>query len=254
MNIWNDIRFGARTLRKSPAFTLTAVVTLALGIGGTTAIYSVCDALLWKPVPHLDFDRLTMVLVRVPDDPNGWNSLAPADFEDVRRQNTPFESLIASQIGRANIVGGSGEPQRVTQFLVTSNFFDVLNVRPALGRGFAAGEDQPGHEREVVLGDNLWRRQFGADPAIVGGTIRLDDEDYTVIGVMPRRFAFPWRSPRSNATPAPPWVSGPWAASSPAAAPRRRRPSSTPSPAASRANFPPPTTSAASWRSTLTNT
>jgi putative ABC transport system permease protein len=191
MNVWNDIRFGARTLRKSPGFTITAVITLALGIGATTATYSVCDAMLWKPVPYLDFSKLTMVLQRVPDDPNDWRLLSPADFDDFNRQNTSFESMAAYQYGRANIAGAGSEPVRVRQVLVTANYFDVLNVRPALGRGFASGEDRPGHEREVILSDALWRRQFGADSALIGNTIHLDDNNYTVIGVMPPKFEFP---------------------------------------------------------------
>ena len=191
MNLWNDMRFGARTLRKSPGFTLTAVITLALGIGATTAIYSVCDGMLWKPVPYLDFDRLTVLVQRMPSDPNMWNEVSPADFADLRRQSESFETLAASDDGRANIVGADGEPLRVRQFLVTANYFDVLGVHPALGRSFASGEDRPGHEREVILSDKLWRRQFGGNPAIVGGTLRLDDDSYTVIGVMPPKFEFP---------------------------------------------------------------
>jgi putative ABC transport system permease protein len=194
MNLWNDLRFGIRTLRKSPAFTLAAVVTLALGIGGTTAVYSVCDAMLWKPVPYLDFNRLAMVVQRVPNQPAMWSQIAPADFADFQRQSTNFEALGASQWGRANIFGGGGEPERVQQFRVTANYFDVLGVHPALGRTFAPGEDQPGHDREVILSDRMWRRQFGADPAVAGKTIRLDDENYVVIGIMPRNFQFPQTS------------------------------------------------------------
>jgi putative ABC transport system permease protein len=194
MNLWQDVRFGARTLRKSPGFTLTAVVTLALGIGVTTATYSVCDAMLWKPVPLPHLDRLAMVFERVPNDPNDWEALTPADFEDIQRGNRTFESLAAWQYGMANIVGADGQPDRVRQILVTANFFRVIGVSPALGRGLLPGEDQPGHEPVVVLSEALWKRRFGGDPAILGRSIRLDDANCRVVGVMPPRVEFPMGS------------------------------------------------------------
>ncbi len=191
MNLWQDIRFGARTLRKSPAFLATAVLTLALGIGATTAVFSVSDALLWKPVslPHLE--TLVMVLQRIPDSPNDWNNVTPADLDDIRRDGTALAGIGYFMGGSANLVGGGGEPERVQQYLVSANFFDVVGVQPALGRGFQAGEDQPGREREVVLSDRLWRRRFGADPAIVGQTVRLDDQNFVVTGIMPGSYDFP---------------------------------------------------------------
>ena len=155
MNLWQDIRYGERMLRKSPGFSVTAIVTLALGIGATSAVFSVCDALLWKPValPHLE--TLAMLLERVPGEPNDWNSVTPADLDDVRREATCFESIATWQNGLANIVVAGGEPERVAQRLVSANFFEVAGVQPVLGRGFQAGEDQPGRDREVVLSDRL---------------------------------------------------------------------------------------------------
>ena len=191
MNLWQDIRYGERMLRKSPGFAVTAVLTLALGIGATTAVFSLCDAMLWKPVPLPHLESLAMVLQRVPDAPNEWNSLTAADLEDVRRDSTAFQSLATWQGGLANIVGASGEPERVNQALTSANFFDILEVHPVLGRAFQAGEDQPGREREVVLSDRLWRRRFAADPAVIGKTVRLDDQNYVVTGVMPASFDFP---------------------------------------------------------------
>jgi putative ABC transport system permease protein len=191
MNLWQDIRYGERMLRKSPGFAITAVLTLALGIGATTAVFSVCDSLLWKPIalPHLE--SLVMVLQRVPDAPNQWNSANPADLDDVRRESTALENLATWQGGVANIVGAGGEPERAIQTLVNANFFTTFGVQPVLGRGFQEGEDQPGREREVVLSDRLWRRRFAADPAIVGKNIRLDDQNFLVTGVMPASFDFP---------------------------------------------------------------
>ena len=191
MNLWNDVRFGARMLRKSPGFTITAVVTMALGCGATTAIFSVCDAMLWKPVPLPQLDRLVMVVQRESSDPNGYANTTPADTADIRREVTSLTGLASWQSGKANIVGAGGEPERVEQYLVSANFFDVIGVPPARGRGFLPGEDQPGREREVVLSDALWRNRFAAQPDLVGRTIRLDDRDFLVVGIAPPKFVFP---------------------------------------------------------------
>jgi putative ABC transport system permease protein len=191
MSLPHDVRFAVRTLTKSPGFALTSVITLALGIGATTAIFSVADAMLWKPIPLPHMESLIMVLQRIPDSPRDWNDTTPADVEDIRRENTTLESLASYEQGLANIVDSAGEPERVEQALVTANFFGVLGVQPVRGRGFRSGEDQPGSEREVVLSDALWRRRFGADPNIVGKSLRLDDQDYTIVGVMPAKVEFP---------------------------------------------------------------
>ena len=194
MNLWHDVRYGARMLRKSPGFAITAVLTLGLGIGTTTAVYSVSDALLWKPVPLPHMETLLTVMQRVPGEPNQWNSLTPADLDDIRRGMTSLESIAPFEQGLANIMGEGGEPERAFQGLVAANFFEVMGVSPAIGRAFQTGEDQPGREREVIFSDKLWRNKFGADPAIVGKTIRLDDQNYQVIGVMPASFDFPLAS------------------------------------------------------------
>ena len=190
MNLWNDVRYGARMLLKSPGFSAAAIITLALGIGATTATFSCADAMLWKPVPLPNLETLVMVGQRA-DDPEDFNSATPADIEDLRRQNTTFASLASWQYGAANIVSSGGDPDRVQQALVSANFFDVIGVQPARGRAFQNGEDQPGRESEVIFSDALWRNRFGGDPAIVGKTIRLDDQNFLVIGVMPPKYAFP---------------------------------------------------------------
>jgi len=190
MNLWKDVRYGARMLVKSPAFAAAAIVTLALGIGATTSTFSCADALLWKPIPLPNLDSLVMIGQRG-DDPNDFNSATPADLDDLRQQSAALGAMASWQEGLANIVGGGGEPDRVEQALVNANFFDVIGVQPARGRAFQAGEDQPGHEREVILSDALWHNRFGADPAVVGKDIRLDDQNYLVIGVMPPKYAFP---------------------------------------------------------------
>jgi putative ABC transport system permease protein len=192
MSLWQDIRYGERMLRKSPGFAIAAILTLGLGIGATTSVFSVCDSLLWKPVALPHMDTLVTVMQRDPVEPNSSRDAAsPADLADIRRQANTIENLASWDRGAANIVGSTGEAERVNQTLVTANFFDCIGVQPALGRGFQPGEDQPGREREVVLSDRLWKRRFGADPAIVGKTIRLDSQNFLVTGVMPATYDFP---------------------------------------------------------------
>jgi putative ABC transport system permease protein len=191
MSLFQDVRYAGRVLGKSPGFSATAAITIGLGIGACTAIFSCCDALLWKPVPLPSLDRLATLVERGDGGPGDWNSLTPGDFADLRRDNVSFSSVASWGSGRANLVGKGGEPERVAQALVSANFFDVVGVRPMLGRTFQEGEDEPGRERVVILSERLWKRRFGGAPSIVGQDIRFDDENFTVIGVMPRNFDFP---------------------------------------------------------------
>jgi putative ABC transport system permease protein len=194
MQLWQDIRYGMRTLRKSPGFTLTAIFTLALGIGATTANFSICDAMLWKPLPVPNLSRLSMVLERLPGQPNEWQAISPADFGDIRQQQTAFQDVAAWDSELSNLAGNGAAPERVRRYIVTANFFGLIGAQPALGRTFATDEEQSGHERVVVLSDALWRRRFAGDPSIVGRDIRINDEEYRVIGVMAQKFVFPMTS------------------------------------------------------------
>jgi putative ABC transport system permease protein len=164
---------------------------MALGIGATTAIFSVCDAMMWKPVPIPHLETLAMVLERNPDDPHEFGGVTAADIDDIRVQCKSLDGIASWDDGLANIAGRGGEPERVLQYLVSDNFFDVIGVPPALGRSFRPGENEPGSDHMVVLSDALWRRRYGADPHLVGKTIRLDDEDYVVAGVAAPKFTFP---------------------------------------------------------------
>lgn len=190
MNLKQDVGYALRVLRKSPGFAVTAILTMSLGIGVTTAIFSVCDALLWRPVPLPQLDRLAMVLEAVPGDANDWNDATAADVDDIRQRSRTLESLASWEQGMANLAG-SGEPDRVIQALVTPNFFTVAGVQPVRGRAFLADEGEPGHEHEAILSDGLWRRRYGTDPNIVGRQIRVDDQNYTVVGVVSSGFDFP---------------------------------------------------------------
>jgi len=191
MTLANDLRYGVRALRKSPGFALTAVITMALGMGATTAIFSVCDAMLWKPVPVPHLETLVTILERNPENPHDFGSLAPADVRDIEGQAASVGPFAIWQQGLANIAGPGGEPERVTQYLVSTNFFDVIGVLPAIGQAFREGQNEPGNERVVLLSDALWKRRYGGEASIIGQKIRLDDEDYIVIGVAPPKFAFP---------------------------------------------------------------
>lgn len=190
MRFWQDVRHGIRSLGKSPGFAITAVVTMALGIGVTTSIFSVCDSMLWKPVPLPDMQSLAMIMQADPGDPNDWDAVTPADMQDIRSQNRTLGNMALWQEGLANLSGRQA-PDRVYQAIVSANFFNVIGVRPSRGRAFQMGEDQPGREREVILSDGLWKSRFGGEPGIVGQTVRIDDQQYTVVGVMPASFDFP---------------------------------------------------------------
>jgi predicted permease len=191
MSLWSDLRYGGRLLRKSPGFTAISIVTLAFGIGVTTATFSTADGMMWKPVALHDLGQLAVILQRVAGQPGDYNWNALADLSDIQKRGHSFTSVAWWDDGRANLVGAGGEPERVSQYLVSTNFFDVLEEPPALGRGFLPGEDERGRDREVILSDALWRRRFGADQEIVGKTIRMDDANYLVVGVMRPKFEFP---------------------------------------------------------------
>jgi predicted permease len=183
----NDVRFAFRQLRRNPAFTAIALVTLALGIGANTAIFSVVRGVLLAELPYADPNRLVRVYSKVE---RGMVSVSPADFKDWRLQSTRFSTLAASSEGTVNLTG-TGTAERFTQARVSSNMFQLLGVRVALGRAFAPGEDVPDAPRVVILSDGLWRSRFGADPAIVGKWIRLDDFPTEVIGVAPPEMRYP---------------------------------------------------------------
>ena len=146
MNLWNDVRYATRMLAKAPGFAAAAILTLGLGIGATTAIFSCADALLWKPVPLPHLETLAMIGQRA-EDPEDFENATPADIDDLRQQSNTLASLASWQGGLANIVAAGGQPDRAQQALVSANFFDVMGVQPARGRAFLAGEDQPGRER-----------------------------------------------------------------------------------------------------------
>ncbi|HEX8128499.1 MAG TPA: ABC transporter permease [Pyrinomonadaceae bacterium] len=185
-DMWQDLRFGARVLLRQPAFTLVAVLTLALGIGANTALFSVINAVLLRPLPFPDSERLVALYETF--QPSGQSAVSVPNLRDWQQQNTVFEGITAYVDGAFNLQAGDS-PQRLEGLSVQANYFDVLGLRPQLGRAFLKGEDEAGSERVVILSDALWRNGFGADPGIVNRTIPLNGQKYTVVGVMPPQLS-----------------------------------------------------------------
>ena len=185
-----DIRYALRGLAKSPGFTLVAVLTLALGIGANSAVFSAVYSLLFDPLPFVDGDRVVAVWERTPQG-GDHNEVSPANFRDFRREATgSFEHLVAHAWWPANLTGGA-EPERVQGFRVSTDFFNSLGIEPLLGRTFAPGEDAVAPSRVVVLSYGLWQRRFGGDHAIVGKTVPVNGIDRTIVGVLPRGVGYP---------------------------------------------------------------
>ena len=190
----SDLRYGLRMLRKNPGFTVVAVLTLALGIGATTAVFSVVNAILLKPLPYSNPEKIVMLWWKAPISVSQFDAdkfpWGKRDFLHYSQGSKAFQSIGAFKSDFFNFTG-SGEPARLDGLRASAGFFPALGVAPALGRAFSPDEDQPGHEFEVILSDQLWRERFGGDPGILGRAIDLGGASYTVIGVMPRGFSFP---------------------------------------------------------------
>src|SRR5438034_7162902 len=185
-----DLKYGFRTLAKNLGFTAVAVLTLALGIGANTAIFSVVSGVLLRKPPVKDCDRVMMVLSI--NRAQGWDygledpASAP-DFLDWRNESHVFEEMAAVEPGDFNLTGRA-EPQRVAGMRVSANYFHLLGVNAALGRTFVAGDDEPGREHVAILSYGLWQTHFASDPSVVGRPVRLNGETYTIVGVMPASF------------------------------------------------------------------
>jgi putative ABC transport system permease protein len=192
-NIARDVRHAVRALRKSPGFTATAVLTLAVGIGATTALFSVINSVLLRPLPFPNADRLTVIWET--NAPQGVKREGPAgpNFYDWREQSRLFQDLAAVELGSGTVTG-LGDPQQVPAMRVTTNLFSVLNVRPALGRLFAPEDGRGGRQARVIVTHDFWQRALGRDPHIVGKTVMVDLIAYQVIGVLDRDFWLPVQS------------------------------------------------------------
>jgi len=194
-NLWRDFRYAARTLSRSPGFTIIAILVMALGIGANTALFSVVRSVLLKPLPYKDPNRLVALCEswkgHVCDDNRGGN--AAGSFAEWRKASKSFEQMaLVQQWTSYNVSAEGGQlPERVPAGLVSWNMFSMLGVRPVLGRDFSPDDDRQGANGTVILSWGFWKRRFGGDPSIVGKEIFLDAKPYTVIGVMPAWFAYP---------------------------------------------------------------
>jgi putative ABC transport system permease protein len=189
--MFQDLRYGVRMLVKNPGFTFVAVLTLALGIGANTAIFSIVNAVLLQPLPFSEPDRLVWTWGNIR---NGGNraSVSPLDYLDYRAQNTTFEHFAATFSFPASFnLTGSGDPERLQGQAATGDFFQALGVNAATGHTFLLENEEPGRDQVVVLSYKLWQRRFGGDPSLIGKTIALDGKSFEVIGVMPASFNFP---------------------------------------------------------------
>jgi putative ABC transport system permease protein len=190
---WQDLRYGARMLLKKPGFTAIAVITLALGIGANTAIFSVVNAVLLRPLPYTDPDRLAQVWQTFPQLGLNQVTVSAPEFLDYRDQSHVFERMAAFRAQGFTLTNGS-EPERIFGVRVSADLFPLLGVAPAIGRAFIPEEDQPGSPRAVVLSHGAWQRRFGSDAAVIGKLLTLDGESFTIVGVMPSGFQFPPQS------------------------------------------------------------
>jgi putative ABC transport system permease protein len=185
-----DLRYTVRMLRKSPGFAALVVLTLALGIGGNTAIFSLVNDALLKPLPYGDPDRLVMVWETMAGQAHSENIVAAPNYLDWEKQNDVFERMAIFEFLGYNI-SGEGDPEIVGGLRASSGLFDLLGVQPMMGRTFTKDEEAPGKDHVAVLSYGLWQRRYAADRSILGKSIRINQESYTVIGVMPQGFAFP---------------------------------------------------------------
>jgi putative ABC transport system permease protein len=188
--LWQDLRYGARTLLKSPSFTLIAVITLALGIGANTAIFSVVNAVLLRPLPFRESGRLALLWGVNSKDGNLQQPHSLLDFNDLRQQSGSFSEIAAASPLFNFVLSGGAEPEQIQGQYVSANLFPMLGVAPQQGRVFLPEEDHPNGAPAIIISDGLWRRYFSGDPGIVGKTLRLDGNQVNIVGVMPAGFQF----------------------------------------------------------------
>src|SRR5262245_39058274 len=185
--MFQDLRYGIRMLRKNPGFTFVAALTLSLGIGANTAIFSVVNAVLLRSLPYRDPDRLVMVNYSRSRAPNDF--VLASEFLEVRDQAKSFGQIAAYRFDTADLTGDA-EPERLDACFVSADLFTTLGVAPAVGRAFTPAEDAADGAQAVILCDGLWRRRFGGDPYVMGRTLTLGGQSRTVIGIMPPGFRF----------------------------------------------------------------
>ena len=191
-SLLQDIRYGLRTLSKNPGFTAVAVLTLALGIGANTAVFTVVNGVLLRPMPFPEPERLVLISLTPHRGPFEWQpAISDRDYLAFREQDKAFERIASFTSGATANLTGAGDPAQIPVAYVTSDFFPTLRMNPEMGRGFLAEEEEPGQDSVVILSNDLWKERFGADSQILGKPVRLDGISRTVVGVMPSGFSFP---------------------------------------------------------------
>src|SRR5437762_1061501 len=183
--LWQDLRYGARSLLKNPGFSAAVVLTLALGIGANAALFSVVNGVLLNPLPYHDPDQLVTLHQSKPNFETG--AIPYPNFRDWLKQNTTFSAMAISR-GFAFSMIGAGEAERVNARLITSEYFSIFGVKPALGRTLLPGEDEPGVGPVALISEELWQRKFSSAPDVLQKSITLDDKSYTIVGVIPASF------------------------------------------------------------------
>jgi putative ABC transport system permease protein len=186
----HDLRFAFRVLRKRPLFTLTLLLILAVGIGANTAIFNLVNAMLIRPLPYTEPDRLVALHEAHKRKGTDWHAVSPLNLRDWTAESRSFSEVASYQRDNLNL-NSTDQPERIEGARVTADLFPMLGIDPLLGRGFTAAEETAGNDRVALLGHDLWQRRFRRDPGVVGQTVRLDGDAYTVVGVMPPRFQFP---------------------------------------------------------------
>ena len=185
----HDLKYGVRMLLKNSGFTIVAVLTLALGIGANTAVFSLVNSVILRPLPLPDSRQLMVLFVKDGDGAPGWAAAYP-DFEDVRQQNRSFQGISAYAPQSVNLTGRE-EPTRIRGGFVSANFFNIINVQPSLGRAFQPGDDTPGAARVTVVTYGFWKNYLGGDAGVLGKPVTLNGEVFTIVGVLPQGFEFP---------------------------------------------------------------
>src|ERR1051325_7326358 len=193
MTLLQDLKFGTRTLVKSPAFTAVAVAVLALGVGANTAIFSVVNAVLLRPLPFPGAERIVDFQGVNPSKGITESNLSAPDFEDWRAEQRSFEALALYTSFNVNMTGGD-EPERVPATAVSADFFRVMGVSAARGRALTAEDTELGRDPVAVISHGLWVRRFGADPSVVGRRVEISGRSREIVGIMPKGFDFPQHS------------------------------------------------------------
>src|SRR5262249_11786278 len=189
-NCVQDVRYALRMVRRSPGFTLLAVLVMGVGIGASVSVFSVVETVFLKPLGFRNPEQLVMIWEEATRFGSPRTEVAPSDYQDWREQSDVFQDL-AAYVGNAFNLTGAGEPERLHGFEITPNLFPLLGVHPALGRLFESREGLPGQAAVTILSYGLWRRRFGGNPNVIGQLVRIDDQQYQIVGVMPEGFQFP---------------------------------------------------------------